>query len=158
MTDAPMLDRPDRSVERDALDILPTLFGYRVRRLHTTIVAGWLSYFEELGIAVTPVQAGMLMLIDRHPGITQIALARMLSVEAPTLHQSLRRLVETDLVVRRPAENDRRAQALTLTPHGTATLATIRERVAAQEAEIFQVLSAEEQAQFGRMLDRLIGI
>ncbi len=135
---------------------LDHLIGYRLRRVHGAFVEAWKAYYAALDLAVTPVQGGILMLIARYPGTTQSELARRLEIEAPTLHESLRRLVDNGLVRREPLKRDRRAHALTLSDEGAATEALIRSSVAEQEAIALSPLSVEERQQLATLLGRVL--
>ena len=144
---------PRADAEPVALD---TLVGYRLRRLHGVFQDSWRSFFGSLGLSVTPMQGGILLLIERHPGLTQTELARMLQIEAPTLHESVKRLLDGGLVERRSRPADRRTHALGLTAAGLSVTSVIASRIAEQEAAALAPLSAAERIQLAELLGRVL--
>lgn len=144
--------------EQVGLDVpaLDDLVGYRLRRLHGRFVEAWREFYGALGLSITPVQGGILMQIARQPRLTQTELARVLQIEAPTLHESLKRLIELGLVRRESLARDRRAHALVLTPEGGAAAGLIAARIAEQEAEALAPLDAAERRQLAELLGRVL--
>lgn len=132
--------------------------GFLVRRLHNQFVADWPVAPAGDGPAITPVQGGMLILIDGNPGITQTALSRLLAVEPPTLVQALRPLVERGLVERRRNPTDARTSALHLKPAGQDAMAQVRAGIPAHEEQVLARLSADEQRQLRALLRRALGL
>ena len=65
---------------------------------------------------ITRAQWQVLVRLDRFEGLKQAELAEMLDLQPITLTRLLDRLVECDLIERRPDPNDRRAKLLYLTP------------------------------------------
>jgi DNA-binding MarR family transcriptional regulator len=135
---------------------LAAVAGFRLRRLQGLFVAHWAAWFRELGLAVTPVQGGILLLIDENPGLTQIALARLLRIEPPSLVQALNPLIETGLVERSRAAHDGRAVALHLSRAGREAVETVRRETPAQEADAQSSLSAEERTALLALLDKAL--
>lgn len=135
---------------------LAAVAGFRLRRLQGLFVAHWAAWFRELGLAVTPVQGGILILIDDNPGLTQIALARLLRIEPPSLVQALNPLIEAGLVERTRAAHDGRAVALHLSATGRQAVAIVRRETPAQEADALSGLSAEERSALLALLDRAL--
>ena len=137
-----------------------TLVGYRLRRLHGVFQDSWREFFGALGVAVTPVQGGILLLIERDlnrlPGLTQTELARELRIEAPTLHEQLKRLIDAGLVTRTSRTDDRRTHTLALTVAGLDAVEAIRVHIAEQEALALAPLTAAERHQLAALLDRVL--
>ena len=96
----------------------------------------------------------MQAVLVRNPGATQAAVAEMLEVEPITLSRIVDRLTEAGLVVRRPVEGDRRANALELTDKAEPLLAQMRETVEALTAETLEGFSATETADFTNFVAR----
>ena len=132
------------------------LVGYRLRRVHGAFLEAWKEFFGALGVTVTPVQGGILMLIARHPGLTQSELARRLRIEAPTLHESVRRLIDADLIERASMVHDRRAHALRLTASGEALSALLQSRIDEQESAALAPLDAGERRQLAALLGKIL--
>lgn len=133
-----------------------TVAGFRLRRLQGLFVAHYMAWMRDHGLAVTPVQGGILLLIEENPGLTQIALARLLRIEPPSLVQALNPLIEAGLVERSRAAHDGRAVALTLSRAGRQAVETVRRETPAQEADALSGLSAEEQRRLLALLEKAL--
>ena len=129
--------------------------GYQLRRAHTQFTAHWLLCFRTAGVPITPVQGGMLIQISEKPGLTQIELARAMSVEGPTLLHSINRLQSLGYLTRQRLPRDRRAHALNLTAEGRRALDIVMHLLPAHEAELLDPLSAVERTHFLGCLRRL---
>lgn len=77
-------------------------------------------------------------------GLTQRELARLMTIENPTLVRLLDSLEEQGLVERRPCENDRRARRLFLTDAGRSFMAELNERAVALREEMLEGVSDQE--------------
>src|SRR5438067_8402674 len=71
---------------------------------------------RQTGLPITRQQARALLLIARHEGLSQAAIATMLDIEPIALVRLLDRLHEEGLVERRAHATDRRVRTLWLTP------------------------------------------
>jgi MarR family transcriptional regulator, transcriptional regulator for hemolysin len=87
---------------------------------------------RQTGLPITRQQARALLLIARHEGLSQAAIATMLDVEPIALVRLLDRLHEEGLVERRAHATDRRVRTLWLTPVAWAVV----DRILAINAEI----------------------
>lgn len=148
MTDAPETREP-------TAESLAGVAGFRLRRLQGLFVAHFAAWFRDR-LAVTPVQGGILMLVDENPGITQIALARLMRIEPPSLTQALNPLIDARLVERSRAVHDGRAVALTLSRTGRQAVATVRRETPAQELDALSGLTPEERRTFLFLLDKAL--
>jgi DNA-binding MarR family transcriptional regulator len=146
MNDAP--PRPDAALVTGAI-------GYRLRRAHLRFVENWQRQFGALGLAVAPMQGGMLVLIGRNPGITQGELARLLAVEGSTMVQAIARLKALGLIARHRGRTDRRRVALHLTAAGRDALALVEANQATHEDTVLKDLSPEERATLRDLLGRI---
>lgn len=135
---------------------LGNLSGIRIRRLQGLFGAHWQRWYRSRGLAITPVQGGLLVTIRENPGISQIMLARSMRIEAPTLVQSLAPLVRKGLVARRRAADDGRSFELSLSPAGLEAAAIVEAETPLQEADILRGLSGAERRQLLRLLDKAI--
>lgn len=99
---------------------------------------------------------GILMRLLERDGLTQVALARLQRVEAPTLCRMVDRLERDGLVERRPHPEDRRAICVFLTPAGRRAAKRGRKAVVEVEETIFGTLDEDEQAQLAQLLDRVL--
>lgn len=146
----------ERPAPGEPVDAPDDLVGYRLRRVHGHFVESWRAFFGELGLAITPVQAGILMQIARHPRVTQTELAGLLDIETPTLHESVKRLLGGGLIHRESLPHDRRSHALVLTPSGKETTNLVLARIAEQEAAALAALSSQERRQLASLLGRVL--
>ncbi|TAJ91726.1 MAG: MarR family transcriptional regulator [Reyranella sp.] len=124
--------------------LLPSLMGYALRRTQSAVFADFAATFAKAGEALTPGEFGLLVLVDRNEGLSQIALARALGIDRSTLVPILDRLQARDLLVRRPSPTDGRTHALALTPAGEVALARFCKLVRAHEKRIAAGLSTAE--------------
>ncbi|MEQ1406621.1 MarR family winged helix-turn-helix transcriptional regulator [Neorhizobium sp. Rsf11] len=145
---------PDQEAGKAVL--LPGVAGIRIRRLQSLFGSHWQGWFRARGLAVTPVQGGVLLSIRRHPGISQIALARRLRIEPPTLIQSLGPLIKQKLVERTRSLDDGRVYELRLTRAGLEAAALVEASMPEHEADLLRSLSPEERQTFLSLLDKAI--
>ena len=87
---------------------------------------------RQTGLPITRQQARALLLIARHEGLSQAAIATMLDIEPIALVRLLDRLHEEGLVERRAHATDRRVRTLWLTALGWEVV----ERTLAINAEV----------------------
>jgi DNA-binding MarR family transcriptional regulator len=133
------------------------ILGFRLRRLQSLLGGHWSRWFKDYDIAVTPVQGGILLLINENPGINQVMLGRLLKIEAPTLLQSLRPLIDAKLVRRHRSLEDGRALAVYLTKAGKTVTDAIEVQTPAHEGDLLHRLTPAERTQLLALLDKAIG-
>lgn len=107
------------------------------------------------GIAAAGV--GVLLRLVDQDGLTQAQLARLQSVEAPTMCRLIDRLVRDRMVERQPDPRDRRATRVYLTAHGRDTADRGAAVVAGLEARAFADLADDEAEVLASLLERVIG-
>ena len=132
--------------------ILPTLLGYRLRRAQQAV-------FHDFGSAVaeiSPGRAGMLLLIDANPGVTQGRLARAVGLDRSTMVGVIDALESRRLLERRRGD-DRRTNCLWLTSIGRAFVARLKKRIEAHERRLAGHLTAAERNQLLALLEKLSG-
>ena len=130
--------------------VLPTLLGYRLRRAQQAVFRDFASAVAE----ISPGRAGMLLLIDANPGVTQGRLAQAVGLDRSTMVGVIDALEERGLIERRRGE-DRRTNGLWLTRSGRGTLARLKNRIEAHERRFAAHLSAAERAQLVALLEKL---
>ena len=130
--------------------------GFLIRRLSNLFVMSWENYFSDIEIRITPVQAGILILIDENPGITQAEVAHILDVEGPTLVKSITRLEDAGLVVKSPRPTDRRAFDLNLSDKAKGLVSEIDNRLKQHERDVFAALSTKERSELVVLLQRVL--
>ena len=132
---------------------LSDLLGYFLRRAEVAAMQNFGEHMRPDG--VSPGQLGVLLIVEANRGINQTRIGRALGIDRSTLVAIVDHLERRHLLVRRPAEGDRRSHALSLTPEGAAFLARIMPRLRKHEAEIARGLSAEERRQLIDLLGRI---
>jgi DNA-binding MarR family transcriptional regulator len=80
-------------------------------------------------IRVTPLQAGVLLFLHRHPEATMTDAADMLVVRVPTVSDVVKDLVRKRWVTKRYSVEDRRVVCVRLSRRGHALALQIEERV-----------------------------
>lgn len=77
-------------------------------------------------------------------GVSQKELARVMSIEGPTLVRLLDNLEARNLIERQPSPDDRRAKSVHLTQAAMPLIETLRESAAVIREELLQDISDEE--------------
>ena len=140
----------------DAPPLLEAFVGYQVRRLHYRFVAEWQAYFAPLGIELSPVQGGTLLLIGQWGKATQKQLSERMGVDTASLHETLRPMIKAGLVQRTPSSFDKRSFELSLTTSGQQTAAILETEVLRHEAGILDRLSKTEVQQLRDLLAKVL--
>ena len=135
--------------------VLPSLLGYVLRRTQSAVFADFAATFAKAGAALTPGEFGLLVLVERNAGLSQMALARALGIDRSTLVPILDRLQARGLLVRGESPTDGRTHALGLTPAGAKALARFAKLVRAHEKRIAAGLSAAETRTLIALLDKV---
>lgn len=130
--------------------MLPGLVGYRLRLAHQAVFRDFAASVPE----ATPGRAGMLMLVEANPGVTQGRLASEVGLERSTMVGVIDALEAGGLVERRRGE-DRRTNGLWLTRRGRGVLASMKRRIQAHERRVASRLTGAERAQLLRLLEKL---
>lgn len=148
----PSAKKPALSLDRG---VLPSLLGYVLRRTQAAVFADFAATFARAGEALTPGEFGLLVLVDRNAGLSQMALARALGIDRSTLVPILNRLQARSLLVRRASPTDGRTHALGLTAAGATALARFARLVKAHEQRIAAGLSAAETRKLIELLEKV---
>jgi DNA-binding MarR family transcriptional regulator len=140
------MGRPPAKPPAKPLDrgLLPSLLGYMLRRTQSAVFDGFAATFAKAGEALTPGEFGLLVLVDRNSGLSQMALARALGIDRSTLVPILDRLQGRGLLMRHRSPTDGRTHALALTPAGEKALARFARLVRLHEKRIASGLSSTE--------------
>jgi DNA-binding MarR family transcriptional regulator len=151
---------PAKSAEKpseESLDrgLLPSLLGYGLRRTQSAVFADFAITFAHAGETLTPGEFGLLVLVERNAGLSQMALARALGIDRSTLVPILDRLQARDLLVRRRSPTDGRTHALALTQFGRKALARFSRLVRVHEKRILSRLSAAETRTLIELLEKV---
>ena len=151
------MGRPPAKVSAGNLDrgLLPSLLGYALRRTQSAVFSDFAATFSTAGAALTPGEFGLLVLVERNAGLSQMALARALGIDRSTLVPILDRLQARGLLVRRRSPTDGRTHALALTPAGDKALVRFTGLVRAHEKRIASRLSTAETRMLIGLLEKV---
>lgn len=135
---------PSRLAGKGGRNVLASFVGPQIRRLHYSFIGHWQGHFEELGLSISPVQGGILLLIDQWEAITQKKLSDIMEVEQASMHETLRPLLKGGLLERTVNPEDRRSFVLFLTGAGKEAVCTIHDNIAAHERAVLTGLTPDE--------------
>jgi DNA-binding MarR family transcriptional regulator len=130
--------------------ILPELIGYRLRLAQQAVFRDFAAQVGEL----SPGRAGMLLLIEANPGVTQGRLAEAVRLDRSTMVGVVDVLEERGLIERRRGR-DRRTNGLWLTRAGRSLAMRLRRRIARHERHVAARLDEAERAQLLALLEKL---
>lgn len=133
--------------------ILDGLVGYRLRRAQLRLYEDFDRLLGADGI--TPQRFAALVLIARNPGIGQGRLAAVMGIARTGAKALVDGLLARGWVDRTPDAADRRQRGLALTATGRAATDRLSATVADHDARMAAILSAEERATLGVLLDKL---
>jgi DNA-binding MarR family transcriptional regulator len=132
--------------------LLAQLLGYRLRLAQQAVFRDFAASVSE----VSPGRAGILLLVEANPGVTQSRLAQAVKLDRSTMVGVLHTLEGAGLVERRRGE-DRRTNGLWLTRTGRSFVARLQRRIEQHEKRVAARLSAAERVQLLALLDKLAG-
>ncbi len=127
--------------------------GFMIRRAHQIAVAIFLEEARESRI--TPTQYGVLLILERRPGIDQNTLARLLGLDRSTTGLVVRKLAGRGLVARAAGAADLRRRELKLTRKGAALLGRMLASAGRAQQRLLSPLPARERRRFLGLLGRL---
>jgi DNA-binding MarR family transcriptional regulator len=133
-----------------ALGDLSKNLGYRIRRAQLWV-------FKDVGRQLAPfdisiAQYSVLSIINTNPGVNQLAIASVLSIERAGLGRLVERLERQGLVARTASSSNRRYYVLHLTIAGAALLDRLRSLIAQHEKALAQKLGSRAYKQLLRTL------
>jgi len=130
--------------------ILPELIGYRLRLAQQAVFRDFASSVGEL----SPGRAGIMLLLEANPGVTQGRLAEAVHLDRSTMVGVIDSLEQRNLVERQRGA-DRRTNGLWLTPSGRLLAQRLRRRIERHERRVAGRLSDVERAQLLFLLGKL---
>jgi DNA-binding MarR family transcriptional regulator len=122
-----------------------------MHQIHLALFAEECAEFD-----ITPVQYSILTVAGAQPGLDQAQLAYEVGVDRATLANVLARLEGKHLVKRKPSVSDKRVKLVSLTARGAAVLEQMLLPVQRAHDRTIAALPATEQAQFLKLLTRLV--
>lgn len=127
--------------------------GHLLRRAHQIAVS---MFYTTIGYDVTPIQYAVLRILQDHPGIDQVTLARYCALDTSTAADLAVRLEERGLVKRMMPMKSRRFRLLHLTSEGAALLKKLVPSVYMMNRRLVQPLNKDEQKIFLRLLKKFV--
>jgi DNA-binding MarR family transcriptional regulator len=146
--------QPPESLDRG---MLPQLLGYGLRRAQSAVFADFAGTFTKAGEALTPGEFGLLVLVERNRGLSQMALARALAIDRSTLVPILNRLQARGLLMRHASPTDGRTHALARPHARERPLARVARVETAQEKRLATSLTAAETRLLIELLEKVRG-
>jgi DNA-binding MarR family transcriptional regulator len=142
-----------RSTRTESLEDIYRRPGFMIRRAHQIAVAIFLEEARESRI--TPTQYGVLVILERRPGIDQNTLARLLGLDRSTTGLVVRKLAERGLIARAMGAGDQRRRELRLTRTGAALLDRMVASARRAQQRLLSPLPARERQRFLDLLTRV---
>src|SRR6516225_11512540 len=127
--------------------------GHLIRRAQQIAVS---MFYATMGGDVTPVQYAVLRILQDHPGIDQITLARFCALDTSTAADLAVRLEERGLVRRMMPVKSKRFRLLQLTPEGTALLKKLIPCSRLLARRLLKAMNQEEQTVFLHLLKKFV--
>jgi DNA-binding MarR family transcriptional regulator len=141
---------PHRPDER----VTPDRFTYLVKQLQEALRVRLDEITERFDL--TPKQYTALTVLAKSPGMSSAALARISFVTPQAANEMVTMLERKGFLTRSVDERNRRCLEVELTHAGARALAKCDALVRELEAEVFQGVSAAQEAQFRRQLQRCL--
>jgi MarR family transcriptional regulator, temperature-dependent positive regulator of motility len=127
--------------------------GHLIRRAQQIAVS---MFHSTMGRGVTPVQYCVLRILQEHPGIDQVTLAKFCALDTSTAADLAVRLEERGLLRRMMPMKSKRFRLLHLTPEGTALLKKLVPRSTVLASRLLQALNKQEQKVFLHLLKKFV--
>jgi MarR family transcriptional regulator, lower aerobic nicotinate degradation pathway regulator len=136
-------------------NVLLEYAGFLVRRMWQIHVAMFLE--ETKGSGMTPLQFSILLVLRQYPDLEQVELASRIGLDRSNLSEILSRMVDGGLVKCGPSAKDRRARVARLTARGQQLIRKLSDQVNRSHDLLLEDLSAQEKAQFIRLMKKVVG-
>ena len=127
--------------------------GHLIRRAQQIAVS---MFHSTMGNGVTPVQYCVLRVLQEHPGIDQVTLAKFCALDTSTAADLAVRLEERGLVRRMMPMKSKRFRLLHLTPEGATLLKRLVPRSTVLASRLLKALNREEQKVFMNLLKKFV--
>lgn len=136
------------------IDRLKSFPGHLLRRAQQAITG---IFYEKMAeYELTAVQFITLVAIDECNGLDATRLAEIICLDRATIGGVIERLERKGLIERRRHAQDQRIKVLATTPAGKAMITVCFGHVEEVQNEFLRPLDQDEQAQFMRLLARLV--
>jgi MarR family transcriptional regulator, temperature-dependent positive regulator of motility len=113
-------------------------------------------FHSTIGGGVTPIQYCVLRVLQEHPGIDQVTLAKFCALDTSTAADLAVRLEERGLVRRMMPMKSKRFRLLHLTAEGAELLSKLVPRSTVLASRLLRALNREEQKVFMHLLKKFV--
>lgn len=127
--------------------------GHLIRRAQQIAVS---MFYSTVGYELTPVQYGVLRILQDYPGIDQVTLARLCALDTSTAANLAMRLEQSGFVKRVVPARSKRFRVLRITPQGAALLKKLLPSGRLLSRRLLQALDKKEQKIFLRLLKKFV--
>jgi len=127
--------------------------GHLIRRAQQIAVS---MFHSTMGQGVTPIQYCVLRVLQSHPGIDQVTLAKFCALDTSTAADLAVRLEERGLVRRMMPMKSKRFRLLHLTPEGTDLLSRLVPSSSLLARRLLKALNKDEQKIFLHLLRKFV--
>jgi len=127
--------------------------GHLIRRAQQILVS---LFLEQTGGVITPIQFGVLAVLESQGELDQITLAQRLALDASTSGSALERVEKKGWITRRVHDQDKRRRLVSLTDEGRALLLALRDDAEAVQHRLLDSLDPKERAIFMRLLTKVV--
>lgn len=134
--------------------LLHAAFGHLFRRTHLRSQQAFARAFE--GCELSPLQYGILELVQLNPGITHGRLAEAMVTAPSVVTTAIKPLLVSASLEKMRNPGDARRSGYCLTPAGAAYFAKVRRLILEAEALLLAPLSKAEQRALKPLLHKLI--
>lgn len=124
--------------------------GPVIRRLQQ--IAVLVFHQETAGSDLTPTQFATLLAVGNQPGLDQVRLSQVTSIDRSMTARVVETLARRGLLQKEPGKTDKRANSLFLTAKGEQLVKRVFPYVKKAQAEILRPLSPAERPEFLRMV------
>src|ERR1700757_3211654 len=127
--------------------------GHLIRRAQQIAVS---MFHSTMGHGVTPIQYCVLRVLESHPGIDQVTLARLCALDTSTAADLAVRLEERGLVRRMMPMKSKRFRLLHLTPEGITLVRKLVPSSKLLARRLLKALHKDEQSVFMHLLRKFV--
>ncbi len=133
--------------------LLHDALGHFFRRSHLRSQQAFAKAFD--GSDLSPLQYGILELVELNPGLTHGELAEGMVTAPSVVTTAMKPLLEAGFLVKRSPDDDGRRAGYSLSPAGAAFFAALRGRLLEAEELLLAPLNESERQTLKRLLRRL---
>lgn len=134
-------------------DVRPRHLGALIRRAQQVHVALW---SRDVSDRLSSVQYAVLELLTHLPGSSQKTIGDELGLDRSTVADVVRRMEAAGLLDRTRDPDDHRRNVVVLTDGGRSEYTALTPAVLALQHELVRELSADETAELGRLISRVL--